>query len=91
MVKSLFVPKIVRNRDRVRLRRLGDIAGTGAIEAAHGEDPDGHLEEALPRGLSAVTGRPDSAGYRSIRFHGTRLPHGRDYKTAIELYQSNDL
>jgi hypothetical protein len=63
MVKSLLVPKIVGNRDRVRLSRLGDIPGASAIEAARREDLDSYLEETLPRGFATVTGRPGSGGY----------------------------
>jgi len=91
MVKSLLVAKIVRNRDQVRLSRLGDITGAGAIEAAFRKDPNSYLKEALPRGLAAVTGRPGSGGYWAVRFHGAPLARAEDYKTAIELYQSNDL
>jgi hypothetical protein len=91
IVKSLFAPEIVRNRDNVRPGRLSDITGTGAIEAALRKDPNRHLKEALPRGLTAVTGRPGFGGYHSVRTHGDFLPHAVDYKTGIELYQSNDL
>ena len=90
-IKSLLVPKIVRNRDQVRLSRLGDIPGAGAIEPARRKNPNSHLEKALPRGLAAVTGRPDSGGYSSFRFHAIPLPRSVDYKTGIELYQSIDL
>ena len=91
IIKSLLVSKIVRNRDRVRLSRLGDIPRAGAIEAARRKDPNGHLEKALPRSLTAVTGRPGSGGYASIRFHGAPLLRAVNYKMGIELYQSIDL
>ena len=91
MVKSQLVSKIVRNRHQVRLSRLGDVTGAGTIEAAFRKDPNSHLEEALPRGLAAVTVRPGSGGNQSVRVHGAPLARAEDYKTGIELYQSNDL
>jgi len=63
VVKSLFVPEIVRNRDEIRLRSLGDVPGASAIKAVRCEDLNSHLEETLPRGLPAVTARPGSGGY----------------------------
>ena len=90
-IESPLVSEIVRNRDRVRLSRLGEITCTGAIEATRRKDPNSHLEKALPRSLTAVTGRSGYGGFASIRFHGAPLPRAVDYKTGIELYQSIDL
>jgi hypothetical protein len=91
IIKSLLVPEIVRNRDRVRPSRTGDITGTGAIKAARRKEPNSHLEEALARGLAAVTGRPGSSGFPSVWFPAVPLAHAGEYKTDIELYQSIDL
>jgi hypothetical protein len=91
IVKSLFAPEIVFNRDNVRLGCLGDVTGTRAIEAARRKDANSHLEEALAGGLAAVTGRPRSNGYPSVSYHRASLPHAADYKTGIVLYQSIDL
>ena len=91
IVESLFASEIVRDRHHVCLGRVGDVPGAGAIKAARREDPNGHLKQALPRGLAAVAGGPRSGGCHSVRFHEAPLPHARDYKTGIELYQSGDL
>ena len=91
IVKSLFAPEIVRNRDKVGLSRLGDIPRAGTVETARREDLNSHLEEALPRGFATLTGRPGFGWILVPSVHGAPTPHAAVYRIGVEPYQSGDL